>query len=69
MANYPKLEWSFGARPIGLGWLVPVQMPVFSYNNFLHLVLIAIAYGLLRLSLEAQWINRPTPGIPRDSQR
>ena len=43
-------------------------MPVFSYNNFMHLVLIAIAYGLLSLSLEAQWINRPTPGIPRDSQ-
>jgi len=43
-------------------------MPVFSYNNLMHLVLIAIAYGLLSLSLEAQWINRPTPGIPRDSQ-
>ena len=45
-----------------------MQMPVFSYNNFMHLVLIAIAYGLLSLSLHAQWINRPTPGIPRDSQ-
>ena len=36
-----------------------------SYNGVMRLLLIAIAHGLLSLCVQAQWINQPTPGIPR----